>query len=121
MFDLSKLSPAEQGQRWQELARKAGEEQSKAVQEIAALLTPKQSAALGEVDLSNSVVSALASSRVQRAVGLTADQKAQRKRINDDNYERHDVARRAAIDKSLAVLTPAQKQKLREELDRRGW
>ena len=120
-WELNKLTPEEQARRNAEIMPVYREEDDTATRQIAALLTPKQAAALPEIGFRNAVVNALSDSRVQKAVGATADQKARLKRLADEENER---AKRGPADddrKALAVLTPVQKQKLREELDRRGW
>ena len=121
LWELNKLTPEEQARRNSEIMPAYTKEQDTATRQIAALLTPKQAAALPEIDFRNAVIDALTNSRIQKAVGITADQKARLKRLADEDNERQIAARQTTIEKSLAVLTPAQKQKLREELDRQGW
>jgi polyhydroxyalkanoate synthesis regulator phasin len=124
MAEAGKLTPEERQRHTPEFMRKNAEEQgkeNKVRQQIADLLTPKQAAALREIDFRTAVPTALWHRGVQETVGITEEQKARLKRIADGSWESKISAGRAADEKTLAIFTPVQKQKLREELDRRGW
>ena len=93
----------------------------KTSREIDALLTPKQVAALKEIEFRNAVNTALYSAEAQKKLGMSDVQKARLRQLEQEHQERDQAAQRATIEKSLAVLTAMQRQKLREELDRPGW
>ncbi len=51
---------------------------------------------------------------------ISKEQKVRLRRISTGNWQNYSAACEDAKEKSLAVLTAAQRQKLRAELDRRG-
>ena len=106
-----KLTPEERQRHLPEFLRKNQEEQDKEgniCRQIADLLTPKQAAALKEIDFRAAVPIALWHRGVQRTVGMTEDQKARLNRIANQLREDQALAGRATDEKSLALLTPAQ-------------
>ena len=66
LWELNKLTPEEQARRNSEIMPVYREEQDTATRQIAALLTPKQAAALPEIDFRDAVIDALSNPRVQK-------------------------------------------------------
>ena len=115
------MAPEELNRRQSEIVKKYQETEKVLGQQVAALLTPRQLAALKEIQFRRAVASAVHDSAAQKKLGMTDPQKAQVRRIDQEQQEADRLLCRDTIKKSLAVLTAAQRQKLREELDRRGW
>ncbi len=101
--------------------RKQEELDKKVRREIDALLTPKQVATLKEIEFRNAVNAALYSAEAQKKLGMSDAQKARLRQLEQEHQESDQATQRATIEKSLAVLTDLQRQRLREELDRPGW
>ena len=58
---------------------------------------------------------------MQKRTGLNDRQKAEMTSIEKEFREKLESGEEDMHNKSLAIFTPEQQQKLREELDRRGW
>jgi hypothetical protein len=63
----------------------------------------------------------LASPEAQEEIGLSQQQKAALKRIGQDGRERIARFNQEMSEKELGILTPQQQEKLRAEVERRGW
>ena len=84
---------------------------------IEALLTPQQFTALKDIVLGPWAVGLLAVPEVQAEIGLTEQQKTALKRIDQEAREEQGHFDREVF----GILTPAQQERLRAEVDRRGW
>jgi beta-lactamase regulating signal transducer with metallopeptidase domain len=111
------LAPSERERRWPEIKRKFDEADNKAGLEIAAVLTPRQLAALKEIESRRAVDGAISLPEVQKTLGLSDAQKARLRQIEQERRRAEKAAERATIETLLAVLTAAQRQKLRAQLD----
>ena len=117
--EIKKLSPDQ---------RKRPEFQQKALRMLdavrrrtEAVLTPQQLAALKEMVLRRRAFSTLADPNVEVRIGVDDPQKAAVKGINEEPASRQDRILREAERKLFGVLTPQQRDKIREILDRQGW
>ena len=88
--------------------------------QVEGLLTPQQVTALNDIRLHDKLRGLSQDRELVKKLGITEEQKVRLRRIAGE-YGRIALATsREAKEKSLAVPTAAQRQKLRDELDRRG-
>ena len=87
--------------------------------QIELLLTAKQLTALKDIVFRTSLLAALTDSKVQEKLELNDGQNRDLVRIRQDAGDRMYQSDKARKEKILDALTPQQRQKLREALDRR--
>jgi hypothetical protein len=88
---------------------------------IDALLTPEHLAALKDNLFHNRAFDRLKEPDFQKIIGLNDQQKADINRLNMEWNEKYQNNNREEFKKELDLLNPEQQEKLRAELDRRGW
>ena len=88
--------------------------------QVEGLLTPQQATALKETRLRGWLDVLAQDPELMKKLAITEGQKVRLRRVSAAGGEGSTAAERDAKQKSLALLTAAQRQKLREELDRRG-
>ncbi len=89
--------------------------------QIEALLTAEQLTALRDIVYRSEAAGWLSVRQTQDELGLSQEQKASLGRLRKEWGEDHERLFQEMTEKLLAVFTPAQQEKLREEVDRRGW
>jgi hypothetical protein len=102
-----------------ELQRRSEESLKEVARQIEAVLTPQQLAGLKEMTSRRRAASAVLSAEFQKKIAVTDPQKARLRQIAEEFVKQSESSSAAAPERALAVLTTAQQQKLREELDRR--
>jgi len=115
--ELWKLTPDEQKQKRFEFREKSMRIAQDVRPQIEALLTPQQLTALKDIVLGPWAVGQLLTAQGQEEIGLSEQQKAALKRVGQDAREKHARFGQDMLD----ILTPQQQEKLRAEVDRRGW
>jgi hypothetical protein len=90
-------------------------------EKVEALLTPQQSAAVKENVLRTTAASLLSYTAFQVKIGMSDEQKMELAGIHRKLREKSQNDEKEMFKKALDILTPQQQQKMREELDRRGW
>ncbi len=88
--------------------------------QVEGILTPQQATALKETRLHNKLRGLPEVGELVKSFDITEKQRARLRRLAAEFGLGVDSAWREAQEKALAVPTPAQRQKLREELDRQG-
>ena len=88
--------------------------------QVEGILTPQQATALKETRLHNKLRGLPEVGELVKSFDITEKQRARLRRLAAEFGLGVDSAWREAQEKVLAVPTPAQRQKLREELDRQG-
>jgi Spy/CpxP family protein refolding chaperone len=86
---------------------------------VEAILTPQQLATLNEINFRRQVVLAVGYPEKQKSIGMTDPQKAEIERIYKETHERLSPVDREMLGKVLEILTPAQREQLGAEIDRR--
>ncbi len=118
---LRNLAPEEQQRKMNEYQLESAKLAKEIRQKIEALLTPEQLAALKDNQFRSQAFGWLIIPQVQDKIGLSDRQKADIYHISKDLLEKSDRFDQELFAKELGLLTPGQQEKLREELDRRGW
>ena len=88
---------------------------------VEAILTPQQLKMLGELDFHRKVVLALGYPEKRQATAMTDQQTADFERLVKENREALVRSGQEIAARALEMLTPDQRQQLRETIDRRGW
>ncbi len=86
-----------------------------------AVLTPEQLAVYRDMAFRNISGSAIWDQQLVRKIGASDEQKAALRRMFDENHAAFDKSSRDAVGKALKILTPAQRERLRSELERQDW
>ena len=93
----------------------------RAVQQTEALLTPAQLAALQDIQFRRESAHTLGDPAVEKKLGLSAAQQDALRRVFREIAAKANHDYRERVTNSPNILTPAQQEKLRAEIDRRGW
>jgi hypothetical protein len=88
-------------------------------QQVAEILTPQQLQRLKEVDFRRKVVLALSYPEKRESIGMTGEQKAELQRLKQLAHDALYRIDREMLEKALAILTPAQVDQLRPQIERR--
>jgi hypothetical protein len=119
------LSPTEPDSTTQELEAQIKKARAEAEKSFLSLLTPRQIEIVKEVAMQKNAYRALFSPKVLEKIAATKQQQAEFARIKTDLIEQANrVGFKAGFDpeeKKLQVLTPAQRQRLRDFIDRKDW
>ncbi len=121
MAALQKLSPEEQRRRLDALREQARNEADTVHDQVTDVLTPQQLQSYEKLAFRLRVPAALEDPRLLGALNLTDWQKTKLAQIRDNLEERLHHVQTDAADKTLEVLTPAQQEKLKEQVKQQGW
>jgi Spy/CpxP family protein refolding chaperone len=122
-FDWTKfrdMKPEEQRKAQKERADRYAKQAEETKKQVEQVLTPKQVEQLKDMDLRQRVASMLYMPQVLQQVELPDEQKQQMKKIREDTQSKMAQLQRESQEKLFNVLTPEQKEKLKE-LSGKGW
>ena len=125
----------------QAIGEKRRQEMANLRKQIEAALTPEQWARCNEIAFENLAIPYLrivaqssqasgetglaqrlaAAAAIALGMGLTSEQMAALREIDAEYFDKPEQVYRELTDKALTAFTPAQQEKLRAEVDRRGW
>ena len=88
---------------------------------VEAILTPQQLTTLNEINFRRQVVLALGYPEKRKTIGMTDQQTADLQRLDKETNEQQYRIDQEMLGQALKILTPRQREQLREEIDRRGW
>jgi hypothetical protein len=123
--DEQKL-PLDSDKAFKAIGEKRQQEMADLHKKIEAALTPQQFALFNEMAIQNMVAPSLHyRGRIVKAeatgIGLTEQQQAALRDIEAEYVDKPEQIYCDLTDKALTAFTPAQQEKLRAEVDRRGW
>ena len=87
--------------------------------QVEALLSPQQLAALKEITFRGSVFRVL-NPAIRPNIGVTAEQNGRLLGLANQWRTGNEALKRETVNKLVTILTPAQRQQLRSEIDRRA-
>ncbi|MEN6365627.1 MAG: hypothetical protein ABFC88_02300 [Thermoguttaceae bacterium] len=90
-----------------------------AKKQVEAILTPQQLKTLNEINFRRQVALALGYPEKRKTVGITAQQEADFQRLDKETHEQLFRIDQEMLGQAMQILTPHQRQQLREEIDRR--
>jgi len=98
--------------------RQRAEELRKNIEKV---LVPHQIQALKEINFRSVGPSALANPRTLSNLAVTKEQKQKLQQIRQEMLEEYQELQKKAFERSLKVLTPEQREKLKEQIQTRGY
>ncbi len=117
--------PLENEKAFKAIGEKRRQEMAGLRKQIEAALTPRQWALCKEMAFENLAVLTLRraahDAEVSLGMGLSEQQRTALRAIEAEYFDKPEQIYRELTDKALAAFTPAQREKLRAEVDRRGW
>lgn len=106
----SKKQPSKPEPDWEADAKK----------QVEAILTPQQLTMLNEINFHRQVALALCYPEKSKKVGITAQQTAEFQRLDKENLKHLYCIDDEALAKVMKMITPRQREKLRDEIKRNG-
>lgn len=112
------MTPEERTAKWKEVSERMRGQQEELRKEIEKILMPAQAANLRDIHFRQYATGYLWSPQVVEKIGLTAEQKEQLTKLRQEYQEKQMQLMRELVEKQLNVLTPEQKEKLKEEVQK---
>lgn len=113
------LTPEERTAKWKEVSERMKQQQQEARHEIEQILIPAQIAALRDIQFRQFAVSYLTGApQIMEKIGLSEQQKAQLTKLREEFQEKQMQLTRELAEKQMNVLTPEQKEKLKDEIQK---
>ncbi|MGO9356466.1 MAG: hypothetical protein ACLP1D_02195, partial [Xanthobacteraceae bacterium] len=117
--------PLDDEKAFKAIGEKRRQEMANLRKQVEAVLTPQQWASCKEIAFQNQAVPGLRMAAhmapAPNEMGLSAQQWKALREIEAQYFDKPEQIYRELTDKALAAFTPAQQEKLRAEVDRRGW
>ncbi len=112
------MTPEERTAKWKEVSERMKQQQEETRKEVEKILMPAQLATLRDIQFRQYVSGYLWSPQIAEKIGLTEDQKTQLNKLLQEYQEKQMHLMRELVEKQLNVLTPEQKEKLKEEVQK---
>lgn len=119
--DWQKMTPEDRAAKVAEQREKYTKRAADLRKAVEAVLLPQQVKALKDINLRTSGPWALGNPRTQDSLGLSEDQKQRLQEIRQKMFDDVQEVQKKSFEKSLEVLTPEQREKLKEEVQKRGY
>jgi Spy/CpxP family protein refolding chaperone len=113
--DYRSLTPEQQKAKYAEYQEKAKKRMADLRAEVDKILLPHQVSALKEINLRQTGGYMLMNPRTVETLGITEQQKAQIQKARDEMQEKSKQLQKEFMDKLMQVLTPEQKEKLKDQ------
>ena len=117
-IDWSKLTPEERIAKWKEVTERMKQLQDDIRKEVEKILMPAQIATLQDLQFRQMATGYLWAPQMADKIGLTEQQKSQLDQLRQEYQQKQAQLMRELAEKQLNVLTPEQKQKLKEEIQK---
>lgn len=117
-MDWAKMTPEERTAKWKELSDRMKQVQEEIRKEVEKILLPAQIDAIRDIQFRQYATGYLWAPQVAEKIGLTEEQKNQIHKLRQEYQEKQMQLMRELVEKQLDVLTPEQKQKLKEEIQK---
>ncbi|MCS7305793.1 MAG: hypothetical protein NZ602_11895 [Thermoguttaceae bacterium] len=117
-IDWAKMMAEERSAKWKELSERMQQQREEIRKEVEKILMPAQIAALKDIHFRQYASGYLWGPQIAEKIGLTEDQKTQLNKLRQEYQEKQMQLMRELIEKQLNVLTPEQKEKLKEEIQK---
>ena len=115
-IDWSKLTPEQRTAKWKEVSDRMKQSQDEIRKEIEKILMPAQIATLQDLQFRQMATGYLWSPQIAEKIGLTEQQKSQLNQLRQEYQEKQAQLMRELAEKQLNILTPEQKEKLKQEV-----
>jgi Spy/CpxP family protein refolding chaperone len=116
-----KMTPDERTAKSAEMREKYKKRTEELRKSIEKVLLPNQLSALREVNLRAAGPGALANPRTLDALGVSDEQKQKLQQIRQEMFEQYQEVQKKSFEKSMSVLTPEQRERLKEQVQKSGY
>jgi Spy/CpxP family protein refolding chaperone len=116
-----KMTPEERTAKSAEMREKYSKRTAELRKDIEKVLLPHQISALKEVNLRAAGPGVLSNPRTLEALGVNEEQKQKLQQIRQEMFEQYQEIQKKSFEKSMDVLTPEQREKLKEQVQKTGY
>lgn len=117
-IDWAKMTPEERTAKWKEVFQLRRQQQEEVRKEIEKILMPAQIATLRDIQFRQYATGYLWTPRIAEKIGLTDEQKTQLDKLRQEYREKQMQLMRELMEKQLNILTPEQREKLKQEIQK---
>ncbi len=119
--NFAKMTQEQRQAKYNQLKEKREAQADEIRKKIEKVLLPHQLKALQDINLRAVGASMLAQPRIAKSLSLSDDQKGKLQQLRQELMEEYQQLRKKSFEKTLQVLTPEQREKLKEQIQNRGY
>ena len=116
-----KLTPEERQVKYKEMQEKRKKQAAAIREEVKKVLLPHQLKAIQDINFRSVGPSMLSQPRTAEALGISQEQKAKIAEVRKEMMENYRQMQKESFEKILGLLTPEQREKLKEQIQHRGY